>query len=107
MDQVVQSNSAQTEEMSATAEELAGQAVQLRKLVEKFSLAGHENTQAVSSSSSPAARHASEGRPGAKRGRPARLRSEVGSPSRAARSLGPTDRDAASAGPSADIFEAF
>ena len=107
MDQVVQSNSAQTEEMSATAEELAGQAVQLRKLVEKFSLAGHEDTQAVSSSSSPAARPASAGRPGAKRGRPARLRSEVGSPSRAARSLGPTDRDAASAGPSADIFEAF
>ena len=38
MDQVVQANSAQTEEMSATAQTLTGQAEQLRLLVSRFKL---------------------------------------------------------------------
>jgi len=109
MDQVVQSNSAQTEEMSATAEELAGQAVALRKLVEKFSLAGHESAQSVSSTAA-APRSAKGARPLAKRGRPARLRSDIGSPpARTGRSVGPSGHDApkADAALDASSFEEF
>jgi methyl-accepting chemotaxis protein len=40
MDQVVQANASQTEELSATAESLAGQAAQLQALVGRFRLAG-------------------------------------------------------------------
>jgi methyl-accepting chemotaxis protein len=38
MDQVTQSNSAQTEELSATAEALSGQAARLLELMDTFTL---------------------------------------------------------------------
>jgi hypothetical protein len=47
MDQVVQSNASQTEELSATAQALAGQAEQLQQLVARFTLDGGGRTSAT------------------------------------------------------------
>jgi methyl-accepting chemotaxis protein len=44
MDEVVQSNASQTEELSATAESLAGQAAQLQALVGRFKLEAGDGT---------------------------------------------------------------
>jgi methyl-accepting chemotaxis protein len=46
MDQVVQSNAAQTEELSSTAQALTEQAVELQRLVGRFKLAGEQGVQA-------------------------------------------------------------
>ncbi len=54
MDQVVQSNSAQTEELSATAHELAKQAVKLKDLVDRFALEGQSDRARIAEA--PAAR---------------------------------------------------
>jgi methyl-accepting chemotaxis protein len=47
MEQVTQSNAAQTEEITSTAESLADQSVHLQTLVGRFRLAGHMGTPAV------------------------------------------------------------
>jgi methyl-accepting chemotaxis protein len=63
MDQVTQSNASQTEELNATAEGLAGQAVQLQALVSRFKLSGQTAKASVaraavkSAAAKPAKRH--------------------------------------------------
>ncbi len=76
MDKVVQSNSAQTEQMSATAGDLAGQAEHLRTLVDRFKLSTSQPAQAAPGGehSGPTARRVSSLRPGPKMARPARFR---------------------------------
>lgn len=52
MDQVVQTNAAQTEELTSTAENLAGQAIQLQELVGQFNLVSKPSVSSFRSSKS-------------------------------------------------------
>ncbi len=75
MDQVTQSNSAQTEELAATAQSFAEEAVRLAQLVGRFKL-GNQSGEAHANSGFPTPRRAAKAvRPGA--AKPARLNVSV------------------------------
>ncbi len=56
MDQVVQTNAAQTEELSATAEQLSDKAIQLQAVVSQFNLTRFAPSALTQSSRKPRAR---------------------------------------------------
>jgi len=64
MDQVVQTNAAQTEELSSTAQSLAGQADRLQSLVSRFKLGSELELEAIAESPR---RRAADVRPGRRR----------------------------------------
>jgi methyl-accepting chemotaxis protein len=77
MDQVTQSNSAQTEELSATAESLSDQAAHLLRLVQAFKLS---NTDGAGGESAGAASHPVAPRPKARKTKPAPVKAKAVKP---------------------------